>query len=282
MKCPDDYTVIDIETTGLKPATDFITEISALKYRCNRKVDEFVTLVKPDCHIPYHITRLTGIDDAAVADAPAIDEVIWQFKEFIGDDILMGYNVSFDISFLTHKLQDCYAQSITNNHVDVMRMAQEVLPHLGRVKQTVLAQHFGLATKGAHRADVDCEICNGCYQRLKQLQLPGYHAPLPQRELYLAEAAQALQNKHIALLGVPEGFYLKNLQQILQQLGAVIDTDIVAATNIVVVGTGGMTSCDNEQLAQVIELKNKGAELALLKDNVFVKGLLNKGWVSYQ
>lgn len=282
MQFPDNYTVIDIETTGLKPATDFITEISALKFRCNRKVDEFVMLVKPNCHIPYHITRLTGIDDAAVADAPRIEDVIWQFKEFIGDDILMGYNVSFDISFLTNKLQDCYAQSINNAYVDVMHMAKTVLPELGRVKQTALASYFGIATDGAHRADVDCEICNGCYQRLKQLQLAGYEPPIAQRELNLAVAAQVLRDKHIALLGVPDGFYLKNLQQLLQKLGAVIDTDIVAATDIVVVGTGGMTSYDNEQLAQVIELKKQGAELSLLKDNVFVKALLTKGWISYK
>lgn len=283
MQYPDNYTVIDIETTGLRPATDFITEISALKFRCNRKVDEFVTLVKPDCSIPYHITRLTGIDDTAVADAPKIEAVIWQFKEFIGDDILLGYNVNFDISFLTHKLQDCYAQSITNAYVDVMQMAKIALPELGRVKQTVLAAHFGITTEGAHRADVDCEICNSCYQRLKQLQLPGYELPMAQKNLYptAASPANLLQAKHILFLGIPEGFYLKNLQQLLQGLGAVVDTQLSAATNIVVVGSGDAAIYNSTQLAQAIELKNQGAELALLKDNVFVQGLLKKGWISY-
>ena len=86
---PDDYTVLDIETTGLSPQNDYITEISAIKYRNNRRVDEFSSLVKPELSIPYYITRLTGIDDAMVADAPAIDEVILSFMEFLADDELL-------------------------------------------------------------------------------------------------------------------------------------------------------------------------------------------------
>lgn len=51
---PDDYTVLDIETTGLSPQNDYITEISAIKYRNNRRVDEFSSLVKPELSIPYY------------------------------------------------------------------------------------------------------------------------------------------------------------------------------------------------------------------------------------
>ena len=49
---PDDYTVLDIETTGLSPQNDYITEISAIKYRNNRRVDEFSSLVKPELSNP--------------------------------------------------------------------------------------------------------------------------------------------------------------------------------------------------------------------------------------
>ena len=97
---PDDYTVLDIETTGLSPQNDYITEISAIKYRNNRRVDEFSSLVKPELSIPYYITRLTGINDAMVADAPAIDEVILSFMDFLADDIIAGYNIGFDLSFI--------------------------------------------------------------------------------------------------------------------------------------------------------------------------------------
>ena len=107
---PDDYTVLDIETTGLSPQNDYITEISAIKYRNNRRVDEFSSLVKPELSIPYYITRLTGINDAMVADAPAIDEVILSFVDFLADDIIAGYNVAFDLSFIAENLAGYYAK----------------------------------------------------------------------------------------------------------------------------------------------------------------------------
>lgn len=120
---PDDYTVLDIETTGLSPQNDYITEISAIKYRNNRRVDEFSSLVKPELSIPYYITRLTGIDDTMVADAPAIDEVILSFMEFLADDIIAGYNVGFDLSFIAENLAGYYAKRLANDYVDVMKLA---------------------------------------------------------------------------------------------------------------------------------------------------------------
>lgn len=133
---PDDYTVLDIETTGLSPQNDYITEISAIKYRNNRRVDEFSSLVKPELSIPYYITRLTGINDAMVADAPAIDEVILSFMDFLADDIIAGYNVGFDLSFIAENLAGYYAKRLANDYVDVMKLAQNELPFLGRPKQT--------------------------------------------------------------------------------------------------------------------------------------------------
>ena len=174
---PDDYTVLDIETTGLSPQNDYITEISAIKYRNNRRVDEFSSLVKPELSIPYYITRLTGINDAMVADAPAIDEVILSFMDFLADDIIAGYNVAFDLSFIAENLAGHYAKRLANDYVDVMKLAQNELPFLGRYKQTAVAEYFNIATAGAHRALVDCNICNGCYQKLKELAVADYHLP---------------------------------------------------------------------------------------------------------
>lgn len=186
---PDDYTVLDIETTGLSPQNDYITEISAIKYRNNRRVDEFSSLVKPELSIPYYITRLTGIDDAMVADAPAIDEVILSFMDFLADDIIAGYNVAFDLSFIAENLAGYYAKRLANDYVDVMKLAQNELPFLGRYKQTAVAEYFNIATAGAHRALVDCGICNGCYQKLKELAVADYHLPPQQRESYRLSGA---------------------------------------------------------------------------------------------
>lgn len=279
---PDDYTVLDIETTGLSPQNDYITEISAIKYRNNRRVDEFSSLVKPELSIPYYITRLTGINDAMVADAPAIDEVILSFMDFLADDIIAGYNVAFDLSFIAENLAGYYAKRLANNYVDVMKLAQNELPFLGRYKQTAVAEYFNIATAGAHRALVDCNICNGCYQRLKELAVADYRLPPEQRELVLAQSAgnlKPLANKQIVLLGSFDSLYLKNVQEMLTALGASVAQHVTASADMVIVGTADASVCDGADLQLAISMKSAGRNIYILKENVFCQSLLAKGWL---
>lgn len=279
---PDDYTVLDIETTGLSPQNDYITEISAIKYRNNRRVDEFSSLVKPELSIPYYITRLTGINDAMVADAPAIDEVILSFMDFLADDIIAGYNVAFDLSFIAENLAGYYAKRLANDYVDVMKLAQNELPFLGRPKQTAVAEYFNIATAGAHRALVDCGICNGCYQRLKELAVADYRLPPEQRELVLAQSAgnfKPLANKQIVLLGSFDGIYLKNLQEILTALGASVAYHVTVSADMVIVGTADPSVCDGADLQLAVSMKNAGKNIYIFKENVFCQSVLAKGWL---
>lgn len=279
---PDDYTVLDIETTGLNPQNDYITEISAIKYRNNRRVDEFSSLVKPDFSIPYYITRLTGIDDAMVADAPSIDEVILSFMDFLADDIIAGYNVDFDLSFIAENLAGYYAKRLANNYVDVMKLAQNELPFLGRYKQTAVAEYFNIATAGAHRALVDCNICNGCYQKLKELAVADYRLPPQQRELVLAHSSSSLKplaDRNIVLLGSFDGLYLKNLQEILTALGASVAYHVTAVSDMVIVGMADASVCDGADLQRAVSMKNAGKNIYILKEDVFCQSVLAKGWL---
>ena len=278
---PDDYTVLDIETTGLSPQNDYITEISAIKYRNNRRVDEFSSLVKPELSIPYYITRLTGINDAMVADAPAIDEVILCFMDFLADDIIAGYNVGFDLSFIAENLAGHYAKRLANDYVDVMKLAQNELPFLGRYKQTAVAEYFNIATAGAHRALVDCNICNGCYQKLKELAGAEYHLP-PQRELAIVPSFRRLRplaDRNIVLLGSFDGLYLKNLREILNALGASVAYHVTAASDMVIVGTADASVCGGADLQRAVSMKNAGKNIYILKEDVFCQSLLAKGWL---
>lgn len=279
---PDDYTVLDIETTGLSPQNDYITEISAIKYRNNRRVDEFSSLVKPKLSIPYYITRLTGIDDAMVADAPAIDEVILSFMDFLADDIIAGYNVGFDLSFIAENLAGYYAKRLANDYVDVMKLAQNELPFLGRPKQTAVAEYFNIATAGAHRALVDCNICNGCYQKLKELAVADYHLPPQQRELEIVPSFRRLRplaDKNIVLLGSFDGLYLKNLQELLTALGASVAYHVTATSDMVIVGMADSSVCDGADLQLAISMKSAGRNIYILKENVFCQSVLAKGWL---
>ena len=266
----------------MSPQNDYITEISAIKYRNNRRVDEFSSLVKPELSIPYYITRLTGINDAMVADAPAIDEVILSFMDFLADDIIAGYNVAFDLSFIAENLAGYYAKRLANDYVDVMKLAQNELPFLGRYKQTAVAEYFNIAIAGAHRALVDCNICNGCYQKLKELAVADYRLPPQQRELVLAHSSSSLKplaDRNIVLLGSFDGLYLKNLQEILTALGASVAQHVTASADMVIVGTADASVCDGADLQLAVSMKNVGKNIYILKEDVFCQSVLDKGWL---
>ena len=149
---PTSYTVIDIETTGLDPRYCDIIEIAAVKYSSGQKVGAFSTLVKPDEPIDEYITALTGITNDMLKNAPDISEGIQKFYEFVGDDLLVGYNVNFDINFLFDNLKRCHSLTLSNSFVDVMRIARKVLPDLKNHKQATVADHYGVSASGAHRA----------------------------------------------------------------------------------------------------------------------------------
>ena len=170
---PSDFTVVDIESTGGSAAVAEIIEISALRYRNDKFEAAFSSLVKPFTHIPYFITMLTGITDAMVADAPERKGVLRDFWEFLGDDIIIGHNVNFDVNFLYDELALHLGHSLKNDFVDVLRLSRIYLPNLINHKQVTVAEHFGIDTAGAHRALKDTEICAENYLRIKDIALRG-------------------------------------------------------------------------------------------------------------
>lgn len=163
-----DYTVVDIETNGLVSGTCEILEISAIRYRNDRKAGVFSTLIKPTQRIVPFITELTGITDGMVQNAPDITTALDGFAEFVGDDILVGHNVHFDVDFLYDNLMRYKAYALTNSFVDTLRLSRKALPELPNHKLATVAEHYGVSTVGAHRALKDCEICNACYVELKR------------------------------------------------------------------------------------------------------------------
>jgi DNA polymerase III subunit epsilon len=94
------FCVLDLETTGGSPNECFITEIGAVKVRGGDCLGTFQTLVNPGQAIPPEITVLTGITQAMVTRAPRIESVLPTFLEFIGDAVVVGHNVRFDLGFL--------------------------------------------------------------------------------------------------------------------------------------------------------------------------------------
>ena len=94
------FCVLDLETTGVSPDTCAITEIGAAKYLGGTEVGRFETLVNPGSGIPPSVSVMTGITQSMVIEAPRIEEALPSFLEFLGDSVIVGHNVRFDMSFL--------------------------------------------------------------------------------------------------------------------------------------------------------------------------------------
>ena len=145
------FTIIDIETTGLSASYHKITEIAAIKYN-GMIIDEFHSLVNPETNIPRFITKLTGIDDDMVKDAPKISEIIPRFHSFLGDSIFVAHNATFDFKFLDYALQKHHNIRLKNEKLCTAKLARRLLPELPRKNLGSLCGHFNINNEAAHRA----------------------------------------------------------------------------------------------------------------------------------
>lgn len=151
-----EYVVFDIETTGLSPTKDKITEIGATKIKGGIIVDRFSQLVNPGINIPEKIVKLTGITDEMISDKPSIEAILPNFLEFIGDSVLVAHNASFDISFIKENCKKINTK-ISNAVLDTLQLARELFPQLKKYKLDVIAKHLNISLENHHRAVDDAE-----------------------------------------------------------------------------------------------------------------------------
>ena len=151
------FIVFDLETTGLKPQTEEITEIAAVLVCEGEIKDSFQTYVNPHKPIPPEITELTGISDETVADAPELSEAIARFFDFMGERVLVAHNAGFDLSFLKAA---CRKLGIEREftYIDTLEMSRILLPNLSRYKLNILAKELAVGPFEHHRASEDAAV----------------------------------------------------------------------------------------------------------------------------
>ena len=163
-----DYTVIDLETTGLKADVDEIIEYGALRVRDDEPAEKFSTLVHIEKGIPANITELTGIKDADLLDGVEPTQALQAFLDFIGKDILLGQYISFDMDFLRRACEKWEKPFPTNKTIDISKLARKKLRHMENYKLPTMLQHFGISHQVAHRALLDCESVYQVYCKLNE------------------------------------------------------------------------------------------------------------------
>lgn len=148
------YAIIDIETTGTSALYGKITEIAVFIHNGNKVTDSFTSLINPECIIPWNITRLTGISNEMVAEAPKFYEVARRIVEMTAGKIFIAHNAMFDYSFIKEEFKRL-GYDYKRKVLCTVKLAHKLLPGHRSYSLGNLCAELGIEINGRHRAAGD-------------------------------------------------------------------------------------------------------------------------------
>lgn len=165
-----DLVFFDVETTGLYPEEgDALCEIGGIKVRGGQSIDTFQTLINPKQSIPAQAQAIHKISDDDVKGAPYFEEAVDKFLYFLGNSIMCGYNVGFDLGFLNYELKKINYPAVDLPSLDILVMARRTVEGLGRYNLRSLAAYFQLTTTHFHRALDDARATKEIFYKIKDI-----------------------------------------------------------------------------------------------------------------
>lgn len=286
---PEEYVVIDLETTGFSSFFDDIIEIGALKVKNNTIIDTFTTLVKPEDEIDDFIINLTGITNEMLSDAPTIQKILPALNSFIDNSILVGHNVSFDVNFLYDRYNDILGKPFENNFVDTMRIFRKLYKNLEHHRLVDMVDTFGLKVKRFHRAEDDCNATFSCFKLMKEQCLKEYSSLDDFAKTFKKRSCPDISSivstnddfdtdnifykKVCAFTGALEKMPRKEAMQLIVNCGGIVGNGVTNKTNFLILGNNDYCKAikdgkSNKQ-KKAEELISKGNDLKIIDENTF-------------
>ena len=289
---PNDYCVVDIESTGFSPEYDEMIELSALKIENNIVVNQYSTLINIGHHLPEFITELTGITDDMLSTAPSIDSALSGFLSFIGDSVIIGHNVSFDVNFIYDNSMYIFNKPITNDFVDTMRISRKLNKDLKHHRLCDLCNFYKIDDSISHRALADCEHTNAIFQIMKNEILNTYnnydefinlfkykhhHKSLNASDIVMTEdhidPDNPLYGKVVVFTGVLEKMLRKDAMQLVVNIGGEVANGVTKKTNYLILGNNDYCSSikdgKSSKHKKAEQLKLDGQDIEIIPENVF-------------
>lgn len=254
LSLPDNYIVLDLETTGYNPHFDEIIEVACIRYSGSEKIDSFHSYVQPtpygDDSIHYvddFITKLTGITDDMLVTAPKFKDIANELYDYLGDSVIVGHNVNFDINFLYDNFLKCLGCEFKNDYLDTMRLSRIALPDLPHHRLKDLKEYFSIDGV-QHRALNDCQITHTVLSKLldyiqeNNVNLERYLHPKRfdltslTGDVTLNDPSNPLYGKHCVFTGKLQRFVRKDAAQIVCNIGGCCDNSVTKKTNFLIIG----------------------------------------------
>lgn len=282
------YTVIDIETTGLDPQWDSIIELAALRVRNGAVTDTYQQLVRPADEISSFITDLTGITNEMLSDAPEINEVLDDYLEFIGNDVLVGHNVSFDINFIYDQCELNDRPKFQNDYIDTMRLSRRLFPDEKHHRLKDLVARFGIGSNVAHRALQDAADTQACYGRLisdaracgidvQAFEIKKHKPGVKAADIIACntdiDPTTAIYGKCFVFTGTLSKMNRKDAMQIVVNMGGICGDNVTKKTDFLVLGNNDYCTTikdgkSNKQ-KKAEQLRLSGQDIEILSENTF-------------
>lgn len=292
---PSDYTVIDLETTGLSPEINEIIEVACLKFRDHKLIDSFQSLVRPPLteiyepngdirqgYVNSFITGLTGIDDEMLKNAPTFSDIADKLFAFLENEKIVGHNVNFDINFLYDNFSANGGLIFGNDFIDTLRLARIAIPEMMSHRLCDLTDRFQISTEH-HRALADCESTQKVLLKLKDI--------VSEKEIDLSlygkgrfdltalkvkgdniDTSHIFYDKNCVFTGKLEKFQRKDAAQIVVNIGGHCENNVTAKTNFLIIGGLNCSTIKDGKSAKMKKAEKlilAGQYLQILSENTF-------------
>lgn len=281
---PDTYVVVDLETTGFDARFDSIIEVAGIKISGGVEVDRFQSLVNPQWDIPAYISELTGITNEMVKDAPTIRTVLPAFLDFIGDNIVVGHSVHFDVNFIYDTAVWLDLPPFANDLVDTLRLSRRLYKDMENYKLATLAQHLGVGKKVEHRALSDCLVAHECLAKMKTYvdemggfpinsdhfnKLANFIVP----ETTDFDPDSPIYGRSFAFTGVLERMTRAEAMQAVANAGGICCNGVIATTNYLVLGNndycGSLKGGKSAKQKKAEKMRLTGSDILIISESVF-------------
>lgn len=281
-----DYVVVDIETTGLDPQWNDIIEFGALRISDGKVIDSFTSLVNPGYEIDNFITELTGITNEMLATASDIKAVLPKFLDFVGNSIVLGHNVNFDINFIYDSCISELGRAFNNDFIDTMRLSRRLYPQHRHHRLCDLIERFNIGSDVEHRAMADIIQTNQCYEYIKRYMIDsgisieslypkskGFSVKdiKPTNETF--DEGSPIFEKIFVFTGTLERMGRKEAMQLVVDHGGLCGDGVNKRTNFLVLGNNDFctTIKDGKSSKQkkAEQFKLSGLDIEIISENVF-------------
>jgi DNA polymerase-3 subunit epsilon len=206
------FAIIDVETTGTSPFNGKITEIAIYIFDGANIVDSFISLVNPECSIPYNITRLTGITNEMVETAPKFYEIAKKIVEITANATFVAHNVSFDYSFVREEFKRL-GYDYKRKTLCTVSLSRKLIPGLPSYSLGNICHDLNITIEGRHRAGGDA------FATVKLFELIMKQNETADQDLFTSRRGNLTENTIASIPGSCGVYYLYDSKDELIYIG---------------------------------------------------------------